>query len=152
MEKQETQKAKFARPNYYQGILQLRDVNDEILNFVANQIKKREDVAVTKAVKLQNGIDLYITSQKFIRILGKKLRDSFGGEIKVSAKLHTRSKTGKDLFRVNVFFRLPKYKRGDIIEIRGDKVKLLQTGNRIFALDLKTGKRIKIRNDDLPRD
>ena len=152
MEKQETKKVKFARPNYYQGILQLRDVNDEILNFVANQIKKRDDVAVTKTVKLQNGIDIYITSQKFIRILGKKLRDSFGGEIKVSSKLHTRSKTGKDLFRINVFFRLSKYKRGDILEIRGDKVKLLQTGNRIFALDLKTGKRIKIRNDDLPRD
>ena len=152
MEKQEISKAKFARPNYYQGILQLRDVNEEILNFVANQIKKRGDVAITKQVNHANGIDLYITSQKFIRILGKKLRDSFGGEIKVSSKLHTRSKTGKDLFRVNVFFRLPKYKRGDIVEIRGDKVKLLQTGNRIFALDLKTGKRIKIRNDDLPRD
>ena len=147
----ETQNVKFARPNYYQGILQLRDVNEEILNFVSNQIKKRGDVAVTKTVKLQNGIDLYITSQKFIRILGKKLRDSFGGEIKVSSKLHTRSKTGKDLFRVNVFFRLPKYKRGDIIEVRGDKVKILQTGNRVFALDLKTGKRIKIRNKDLPR-
>ena len=152
MEKPEAPKVKFARPNYYQGILQLRDVNEEILNFVANQIKKRDDVAVTKTVKLQNGVDLYITSQKFIKILGKKLRDSFGGEIKVSAKLHTRSKTGKDLFRVNVFFRMPKYKRGDIIEIRGDKVKLLQTGNRTFALDLKTGRRIKIRNDDLPRD
>lgn len=148
----EIQKVKFARPNYYQGILQLRDVNEEILNFVENQIQKRPDAAITKRVDLPNGVDLYITSQKFIRILGKKLRESFGGEIKVSSKLHTRSKTGRDLFRVNVFFRLPKYKRGDIIEIRGEKVKLLQTGNRIFALDLKTGKRIKIRNADFPRD
>ena len=148
----ETQKTKFARPNYYQGVLQLRDVNEEILNFVDNQIKKRGDVAITKKVTYPNGVDLYITSQKFIRILGKKLRESFGGEIKISAKLHTRSKTGKDLFRVNVLFRLSKYKRGDIITIRGDQVKLLQVGNRIFAMDLRTGKRIKIRNEELSRD
>ena len=148
----ETQKTKFARPNYYQGVLQLRDVNEEILNFVDNQIKKRGNVSITKKVSHPNGVDLYITSQKFIRILGKKLRESFGGEIKISAKLHTRSKTGKDLFRVNVLFRLSKYKRGDIITIRGDQVKLLQVGNRIFAMDLRTGKRIKIRNEELSRD
>lgn len=151
--KQETsEKPMFARPNYYQGILQLRDVNDEILDFVSRQIKKRGDVAVTKKVNLPNGMDLYITSQKFIRILGKKLKESFGGEMKMSAKLHTRSKEGRDLYRVNVFFRPLKYKRGDIVKIRGDEVKLLQVGNRIFAMDLKTGKKIKIRSEDLRRD
>ncbi|MBI4143468.1 hypothetical protein HY487_01135, partial [Candidatus Woesearchaeota archaeon] len=76
------------RSNYFQGILQLRDVNDEIMAFVHNQIKKRKDeVAVTKTVSFPNGVDLYITSQKFIRILGKKLKENFGGELKVSEKL-----------------------------------------------------------------
>ena len=75
-------KMKLARSDYYQGILQLRDINDEIISFVRNQIKKRKDeVAITKTVKLPNGLDLYITSQKFIRVLGKKLKDSFGGEL-----------------------------------------------------------------------
>src|SRR3989344_4636961 len=97
---------KLSRSDYYQGILQLRDVNEEILSFVHNQIKKRSDTAVTKTVKFSNGVDLYITSQKFIRILGKKLKESFGGQLKMSAKLHTRSKEGRDLYRVNVFFRL----------------------------------------------
>ena len=142
-------KPKFARPDYYQGILQLRDVNEEILSFVDNQIKKRGDVAITKTVKYSNGKDLYITSQKFIKIIGKKLRESFGGEIKTSAKLHTRNRQGKDLFRVNVFYRPLRYKRGDIVVVRGDKVKLLQVGRRIFALDIKSGKRIKIRTEDL---
>ena len=146
------QKIKFARPNYYQGILQLRDVNDEIMGFVYSQIHKKEDVAITKTVNYHNGRDLYLTSQKFIRVLGKKLKESFGGELKVSSKLHTRSKSGKDLFRVNALYRPFKYKRGDIVLIRGDEVKLLQVGSRIFARDLKTGKRIKIRNSDLPMD
>ena len=83
---------KFSRSNYYQGILQLRDVNEEMLDFVYSQIKRRGNVAITKTVNLPNGKDLYITSQKFISILGKKLRESFGGQLKTSSKLHTRSK------------------------------------------------------------
>ena len=147
-----TQKPKFARPNYYQGILQLRDVSDEVMDFVYSQIQKRQDVAVTRTAKLDNGRDLYLTSQKFIRILGKKLRESFGGELKVSSKLHTRNRQGRELYRVNVLFRPLKYKRGDIVSVRGDKVKLLHVGNRIFARDLKTGKKLKIRREDLPLD
>ena len=140
---------KLPRSNYFQGILQLRDVNDEILSFVHNQLKKRSDVAVTRTVKFSNGIDLYITSQKFIRILGKKLKESFGGELKTSAKLHTRSKQGKDLYRVNVLFRLSKYKKGDVVTIRGDKVRLISLGKKIFARDLSTGKKVTIRINDL---
>ena len=145
-------KLKLARPNYYQGILQLRNINDSVLAFVHAQVKKRGDVAITRTVSHPNGVDFYMTSQKFITIIAKKLKESFGGELKITSKLHTRSKTGKDLFRVNALFRLGKYKRGDIVLVRGDEVKLLQVGNRIFAMDLKTGKRIKIRSSDLPQD
>lgn len=143
---------KLSRPNYYQGILQLRDINDEMLSFIYNQIRKRGNVAITKTVNFPNGKDLYITSQKFIRILGKKLKESFGGQLTISAKLHTRSKSGKDLYRVNVLYRPAKYKRGDIIIVRGDLVKLMHVGKRIFALDLKTGKKIKLRSEDLPHN
>ena len=137
------------RPNYYQGILQLRDVNDKILNFVHAQIKNRDDAAITRTVKFPNGIDLYITSQKFIRSLGKKLKDSFGGELKISSKLHTKNRQGKDLYRVNVLFKLLKYKKGDIVLVRGDKLRLISIGRKIFARNLKNGKRVTIRKSDL---
>ena len=140
---------KLSRSDYYQGILQLRDVNEEILTFVHNQIKKRSDTAVTKTVKFSNGVDLYITSQKFIRILGKKLKESFGGQLKISSKLHTKSRQGKDLYRVNVFFRTSKYKKGDVVTIRGDKVRLIKIGKKVFARDLSTGKKVTIRVSDL---
>ena len=143
---------KLPRPNYYQGILQLRNVNDEVLNFVRNQVEKRDGVFITKTVKLDNGVDLYITSQYFIRILGKKLKESFGGELKISSKLHTRSRTGKDLYRINALFRPVPFKRGDIVVVRGDEVKLLAVGRRIFARDLKTGKRIRVRSSDLRKE
>ena len=140
---------KLSRPDYYQGILQLRDVNEEILGFVQNQIKKRSDVAITKTIKYANGVDLYMTSQKFIRILGKKLKDSFGGELKISAKLHTRNKQGKDLYRVNVLFKLSKYKKGDIALVRGDEVRLIKIGKKIFESNLNSGERVTIRKSDL---
>ena len=143
-------KMKLARSDYYQGILQLRDVNDEIISFVRNQIKKRKDeVAITKTVNLPNGLDLYITSQKFIRVLGKKLKESFGGELKISAKLHTRNRQGKDLYRVNVLFRLSKHKKGYVVSIRGEQVRLIRIGRKTFARNMKTGKKVTIRNADL---
>lgn len=140
------------RPNYYQGILQLRNVNDEVIAFIRNQIKKRGDVAVTKAARLPKGVDLYITSQKFIRILGKKLKESFGGELKVSAKLHTRNRQGKDLYRVNVLFRLLKHRKGDIVSIRGEQLRLISIGRKIFARNLKSGKKVTIRSSEFDRD
>lgn len=140
------------RANYYQGILQLRDVNEEIISFVRNQLKKRGDVFITKTVKNPNGVDLYITSQKFIRILGKKLKDSFGGELKISSKLHTRNKQGKELYRVNVLFRLLKYKVGSVVSIRGEDIRILSMGSKIFGRNMKTGRRVSIRSADLKQD
>ena len=142
---------KLSRPNYYQGILQLRDTNQEIIDFVHNQMKKRGDVFVTKTVKYGNGVDLYVTSQQFIRMIGKKLKESFGGELNVTSTLHTKNRQGKELYRVNALFRLSKYKRGDIVNVRGDDVKLISIGNKTFGKDMKTGRKITIRNEDLHR-
>lgn len=140
------------RANYFQGILQLRDVNDEVIAFVRNQIRKRDDAAITKTVKLPNGLDFYITSQKFIRILGKKLKESFGGELKVSSKLHTRNRQGKDLYRINVLFRLLKYKVGNVADIRGEEIRIISMRGKIFGKNIKTGKRVTIRSSDLKQD
>jgi NMD protein affecting ribosome stability and mRNA decay len=140
------------RANYFQGVLQLRDVNDEIMAFVRNQMDKRDGVFVTKAVKLTNGFDFYITSQKFIRILGRKLKESFGGELKVSSKLHTRSRQGKDLYRINVMFRLLKYKAGSVVNVRGEEIRILSMRRKIFGRNLKTGKKVTIRASDIRQD
>lgn len=143
---------KLPRSDYYEGILQLRDINDEITSFVRNQIKKSANVAITKSIKFPNGTDLYMTSQKFIRQLGKKLKESFGGELKISSRLHGKDRQGKELYRVNVLFKTIKFKRGDIVLIRGNEVRLLRVGKKIFARDLKTGRKLTIRKSDLPRD
>ena len=142
-------KIKFARPNYFQGILQLRNVNNDVLDFVRQQVNKRDDVAITKVVKQPNGYDYYITSQKYLQTIGKKLRESFGGFLKTSSRLHTRSRTGKDLYRVNVLFKMSKYKVGSIVNVRGDDYKILRMGFRIFAKEVRTGRKKTLRVEDL---
>ena len=69
--------------------------------------------------------------------------------MKISSKLHTRNKQGKDLYRVNVLFKFSKYKKGDIVSVRGDEVRLIGVGKKIFAKNLKTGKKVVIRSKDL---
>ncbi|HLG24928.1 MAG TPA: NMD3-related protein [Candidatus Nanoarchaeia archaeon] len=145
-------KIKLPRANYYQGVLQLRNITPEILHFVKNQITKRNDVCATKIVKLSDGIDIFLSSQKFITMIAKKLKESFGGQMKIASKLHTKSKQGKDLFRVNAFFRLANYKKGDIITVRGEEVRLLSIGGKIFAKNMKTGRKVTLRLDDMPQD
>ncbi len=136
------------RPDYYQGILQLREVTEEMTKFLYNQLKKRPDVSIAKTVKFSNGMDFYASSNQFIISVGKKLKESFGGELKTSSKLHTRNKQGKELYRVNVFFKPLKHRKGDIVCIRGDDIRILSIGKKIFGRYVNTGRKCVIRTKD----
>jgi len=111
-------------PDYFEGILQLRNPSDEAINFVENQFKLRnskksegleksknfqknnEKVWIAKQVNLKTGIDLYVSSNKFLMQLGKKLKKSFKGKLILSRKLHTRNHlTSKNVYRLTVCFR-----------------------------------------------
>jgi len=136
--------------DYFEGILQLRNPNNEVINFIKSQIKKRSNIFITKEQKVNNGIDFYITSQKYLQSLGKKLKNSFRGELKISSKLHTKNKlTSKNVYRVNVLFRLAKCNPGDILDFKGDKIKVLKLGKKILAKEIKTGKKLNINYQDL---
>lgn len=96
--------------NYYEAIIQLRPPTEEIVRFIRNQCKKKGNVAITRYEESRTGVDLYITSQKFARSLGPKLKKVFGGELKITRKIHTRDKmTNRDLYRATILFR-PKLK------------------------------------------
>jgi len=98
-------------PDYFEGILQLRNPSDEALNFVENQFKNNEKVAIAKQVNLKTGIDLYVSSNKFLMQIGKKLKKSFKGKLILSRKLHTRNHlTSKNVYRLTVCFRFEEIK------------------------------------------
>ena len=134
---------------YFEGILQLRNPTKEIIGFAKNQIEKSK-IFVANEIKLKNGIDMYLSSQRFLRALGTKLKKRFGGQLKTSRKLHTVSrKTGKRLYRVTVLFRCPEFKAGDTINYRGEKLKVKSIGKKVFAQNIKTGKKLTIRFEDI---
>lgn len=137
--------------NYFEGTLQLRNVTDDIVNFAVDEMNK-DGIGIAKAKKLENGFDIYISKQRFLRTLAGRLQKKFGGQIIVSRKLHTKSRlTSRDLYRVNVLFRLPYFKKGDVIEYKGDKIRIVNMGKKIFAKNIATGKKLNLSYKDLLR-
>lgn len=94
--------------SYYEAIIQLRPADKEIIDFIVKQTNERKGVFISKIEELKTGIDLYISSQRFARALGKKLKKRFrNGELVTSRKLFTVNReTGKKVYRVTVLFRL----------------------------------------------
>ena len=138
-------------PSYFEGTLQLRDVNDEVIDFAVSEIEN-SGVNIAKAKQLENGIDLYVSRQRFLRTLAGRLQKKFGGQIIVSRKLHTKSRlTGRDLYRVNVLFRLPNFKKDEVIVYKGDKIRIIHMGKKIFAKNIATGKKLNLGYKDLLR-
>ena len=138
--------------DYFEGILQLRNISNEVIEFAVKEIEKNENMHIAKIIRVTNGVDIYVYPQKLLRSLGSKLQHHFSGQLIVSRKLHTRSRvTSKDLYRVNMLFRAPKFKKGDIIEYKGDKIKVISIHKKVFAKDIKTGKKLNISFKDLFR-
>lgn len=130
-------------PKYYEGIFQLRDVNKKVVDYVFDRIESDDNVFVSKINELKNGIDIYISSNKFGRRLLEELKRRFNGEAKTSSSLFSVDKeTSKEVYRVTFLFRLLDFKLGDEGIIRGSKVKIKNMGRQIVScVDLETGKR-----------
>jgi len=97
----------YSKDQYFEAKLQLRPFNKEIYDFVLRQVAKRKNVFISKEVKLKTGIDIYLTSQRFARSLGKKLKDTFKGELKITRTLFSRDRLkSKLVYRGTVLFRM----------------------------------------------
>lgn len=138
------------KTKYFEGVLQLRNVNENILPFLHKRLEQMEykGVFVTKTVEHKNGIDLYMTDKNAIQQLARQIQQKYGGELKVSPQLfshdHVRS---KDIYRVNAFVKLPEYTLGDVISYAKPRspehtryLTINKMGKIIFGIDPATGK------------
>ncbi|MEA3514215.1 MAG: NMD3-related protein [Nanoarchaeota archaeon] len=93
---------------YYEAIIQLRNPSDELINFINNQLRKNPDAFISTIIPLKDGFDIYISSQRFARNLGNKMKKAFKtSELKISRKIVTRNRqTSRDVYRATVFFKL----------------------------------------------
>jgi nonsense-mediated mRNA decay protein 3 len=129
---------------YFEGVLQLRSPTGEVTRFVERELaaQERKGVFVNKVKQCKDGQDLYLTSARFLKVLGRKLQRRFGGDLKISHKLFSRNRqTGRNVYRVNVLFRPPKYKKGDLLRLRGRMVEVVGLGKKVLVRDVKSGRK-----------
>jgi len=92
---------------YWEGVIQIRPKNKEVISFIRNQVKKRSEVKISKELFFKYGADIYITSQRFARDIGRKLKNNFDGDLKITKKIYGRDRQkSKSLYRATVLFRL----------------------------------------------
>ena len=95
------------RKEYFEAIIQLRPAKQKLVSFVLHEIANSGSCTISKIDELKTGVDLYVTSQRFARALGKRLKKRFDGELVMSRQLFTRDfYTAKEVYRVTVLFRL----------------------------------------------
>lgn len=126
--------------DYYEAILQVRSSKLRVLEESVEFLKKRVEnlrykgVFINKVKRLADGYDLYMTNKRVAQALGRELYETYGGVYKASSHLFSRSRqTSKNIYRVNVFVRLPGFEKGDII----------LSDNKVFRVE-KLGKKIKL--------
>ncbi|MBI4145154.1 hypothetical protein HY493_03030 [Candidatus Woesearchaeota archaeon] len=139
-------------PEYFEGILQLRNVSQEVYDWVYDVIERENKSTVAKEKLVTNGYDLYLTDQHYLQALGKRLKLRFAGEYEVSRRLYSQDRmSGKLLYRVTVLFRQLPFKVGDIIKTDEGSWKVLHVGNQIRAQDVDSGKKKMFKLHELDR-
>lgn len=136
--------------DYFEGIMQLRSVSDEAVDWLYDEIHRAGRAWVAKVKEVAGGIDVYLSSQHYMQALGRQLQRRFGGILKITSRLHTRNTlTSKDIHRVTVLFRQLPCKTGDVIDLHGERWKLLSMGNQVRLQNVKSGEKIRMSADKL---
>ena len=135
------------KSGYFEGILQLRDVDNEVVDYAVDEAEKQKQrgIFITKKLKVRNGFDIYLTKKGYIYELARELLNKFGGETKLSKKLFSRDKLrSKDIYRVNVLFRQSKFRKGDILKIDNELFKVKNIDRHLTVANIKTGKKTSL--------
>ncbi len=132
------------KSGYFEGVLQLREVDEEVIDYAVDEAKKQNQrgIFITKKLKVRNGFDIYLTKRGYIHELARELLNKFGGETKASKKLFSRDKLrSRDIYRINVLFRQSKFRKGDILNIDNELFKVRNIDKNITLINIKTGKK-----------
>jgi NMD protein affecting ribosome stability and mRNA decay len=133
------------KTGYYEGILQIQRPHDEVLEYIQKDLEAvgKKGIFITKTAPTKTGIDLYFTNKNYLRILGQRIINKFGGELVLNPQLFTRNHlTSKDVYRLNALVRLPEFKKGDIISYKTNKARIKKSGIHVVKIT-SMGKLIK---------
>lgn len=136
---------------YFEGILQIRNVDEELLDFLDSEMREanRNQVFITDMQEHKDGVDLYLTSKKHVSRLARLLQEKFGGIVKESEQHFSHDRqTSKDVYRLNAIFIKSPVKKGDVIDYDGGVFKVSSLGKNLFAEDLEKNNKIRLDFDD----
>jgi len=115
---------------YFEGIIQIRGHNEEKITDVVDEILKifeKSSYNITRIEPVRGGVDLYSTNNRMSQRVGTFLYKKYGGEYKESKKLFSLNKqTSKEIFRVNILFRIPEFFKDDIIILNRKVLKVVK--------------------------
>ena len=134
-------------PKYYEAILQLRDVKQEVHDFVADELKKAK-IPVTEVKTIKTGTDLYVADSDFTVALGRKLQRKYGGKTLTTSSLYG-AKGGKQIYRVTVLFRGVPFKKNDIVTYCDEEYTIKGMAKDILIQNNKSGKKIHISYENM---
>lgn len=128
--------------NYFEAILQLREVNQAVIEFVEDFCCKKNPRMISKINTVTNGYDYYLQSNTTLVQLGKQLKQKFTGEIITTATLHTKdSLKSKDLYRVTILFRQIPISKGETFILADEEYIVTGITKKIMAKNTKTGEK-----------
>jgi NMD protein affecting ribosome stability and mRNA decay len=127
---------------YYEGILQVRNESPRSHAIIEAYLTERsaKGTHLAKRIPMGTGTDYYLSSNRAVGHLARKLHAQLGGTLKVNAQHFSESKQeGKILYRTNALLELPDYGKGDII-VRDDRPYLvLGIAHSVKAENVRTG-------------
>lgn len=132
---------------YFEGVLQLRNTTPEVIAALYNQVGalRERGVFINNEVKVKTGFDFYMTSQKHLQAIARRLQKEFGGTLKVAEQLFTHDKQrSRDLYRVNAVLTFPTFSKGSVIVHDGRPIHVTKVGKVVSGVNLKTAKRVSI--------
>ena len=137
-------------PQYFEGVLQLRDVTDEVIDWAHDEIIRVGRARIAKAKEVRGGADIYLSDQHYMQGLGRQLREKFGGILKISGRqFMTDHMTSRQIYRMAVLFKQLPCKMGNIITLHGEEWKVTGLGNQISLQNVKSGKKMRMLADKL---
>lgn len=130
---------------YFEGQLQMRGINKEVLDYVQKRITNEGEQVPTVVTHSKNDLDYYVSSRRLIHKIGVELKAKYGGFVKESAQLFSRNHmTSKNVYRLNVFYKMHDITKGQIVSVEGEvepfRVKGY-LGERLIVENLKTSKK-----------
>lgn len=103
---------------YFEGQLQMRGINKEILDYVHKRILNEGEQVPTVIEHGRGDLDYNISSRRLIHKIGIELKNKFGGTVKESAQLFSRNHlTSKNVYRLNVLYKTHDVEKGQVISV-----------------------------------